>query len=72
MELEHSLHGGADGIRDCDRIGQILLPEIYSNLCFGGKNRNRLFMTASRSVYAIYMGVQDADWAKQRFGRARR
>lgn len=36
------------------RIGQILLPEICSNVCFGGRKRNRLFMTASTSVYAVY------------------
>ena len=39
---------------DGDRIGQILLPEICSNVCFGGRKRNRLFMTASHSVYAVY------------------
>lgn len=37
-----------------DRIGQILLPEICSNLCFGGVKRNRLFMTGSQSLYAVY------------------
>lgn len=58
---------GFDGVHvfapDGDRIGQILLPEICSNLCFGGENRNRLFMTASQSVYATYVGVQGAHWA---------
>lgn len=42
------------------RIGQILLPEICSNLCFGGRKRNRLFMTASSSVYAVYTEAQGA------------
>ena len=37
------------------RIGQIILPEICSNLCFGGPKRNRLFMTASQSVYSLYV-----------------
>ena len=49
---------GYDGVHifapDGDRIGQILLPEICSNVCFGGQKRNRLFMTASQSVYAVY------------------
>ena len=49
---------GYDGVHifapDGDRIGQILLPEICSNVCFGGRKRNRLFMTASHSVYAVY------------------
>jgi gluconolactonase len=49
---------GYDGVHifnpDGKRIGQIYLPEICSNVCFGGKKRNRLFMTASTSVYAVY------------------
>lgn len=43
-----------------ERIGQILLPEICSNVCFGGKKRNRLFMTASSSLYAVYVEAQGA------------
>ncbi|MEZ4728569.1 MAG: SMP-30/gluconolactonase/LRE family protein [Caldilineaceae bacterium] len=43
-----------------DRIGQILLPETTSNLCFGGPKRNRLFMTASQSLYAVYVNTQGA------------
>jgi gluconolactonase len=42
------------------RIGQILLPEICSNLCFGGNKRNRLFMTASQSIYSLYVETQGA------------
>lgn len=42
------------------RIGQIRLPEICSNVCFGGPKRNRLFMTASTSVYAVYTEAQGA------------
>ncbi|HBV63018.1 MAG TPA: gluconolactonase [Rhodopirellula sp.] len=49
---------GYDGVHifapNGDRIGQILLPEICANLCFGGAKRNRLFMAASQSLYAIY------------------
>ena len=41
-------------------IGKILLPEICANLCFGGAKRNRLFMTASQSLYAVYVGTQGA------------
>ena len=37
------------------RIGQILLPEICANICFGGPHRNRLFMAASQSLYAVYV-----------------
>ena len=45
---------------DGTRIGVILLPEICSNLCFGGRDRNRLFMTASQSLYALYVGARGA------------
>lgn len=42
------------------RIGQIRLPETTSNLCFGGPKRNRLFMTASQSLYAVYVNTRGA------------
>lgn len=45
---------------DGERIGQIKLPETTSNLCFGGPRRNRLFMTASQSLYAVYVNTQGA------------
>lgn len=41
-------------------IGKILLPEICANLCFGGVKRNRLFMTGSQSLYAVYVNTQGA------------
>jgi gluconolactonase len=43
---------------DGDLIGRILLPEPCANICFGGRKRNRLFMTASQSVYALYVEAQ--------------
>jgi gluconolactonase len=55
---------GYDGVQvfapDGTRIGQILLPEICGNLCFGGAKRNRLFMAASQSIYAVYVETQGA------------
>lgn len=39
-------------------IGRIHLPEAVSNLCFGGVKRNRLFITASQSVYSLYVETQ--------------
>jgi gluconolactonase len=39
-------------------IGRIDLPERCANLCFGGAHRNRLFMAASTSVYALYVNTQ--------------
>jgi gluconolactonase len=41
-------------------IGRILLPERCANLCFGGWARNRLFMAASHSLYALYVNTQGA------------
>jgi gluconolactonase len=41
-------------------IGRINLPERCANLCFGGTYRNRLFMAAAKSVYALYVNTQGA------------
>ena len=38
-------------------IGHIALPERCANLCFGGVKRNRLFMAASHSLYALYVNT---------------
>lgn len=55
---------GYDGVHiyapDGELIGQILLPETTANLTFGGPKRNRLFMTASQSLYAVYVNTQGA------------
>ncbi|MGL4242855.1 MAG: SMP-30/gluconolactonase/LRE family protein, partial [Beijerinckiaceae bacterium] len=55
---------GYDGVHvfapDGVRIGHIKLPEICSNVCFGGTKRNRLFMTASQSLYAVYVETRGA------------
>jgi gluconolactonase len=55
---------GQDGVAifapDGTLIGRILLPERCANLCFGGRKRNRLFMMASQSVYALYVEAQGA------------
>jgi gluconolactonase len=41
-------------------IGFIALPERCANLCLGGVKRNRLFMAASQSIYALYVNTQGA------------
>jgi len=41
-------------------IGRIALPERCANLCFGGRQRNRLFMASSRSLYALYVNAAGA------------
>jgi gluconolactonase len=55
---------GYDGVHvfapNGDRIGQIKLPEICSNVCFGGTRRNILFMTASQSLYAVPVETRGA------------
>ena len=45
---------------DGTRIGRIALPERCANVCFGGPMRNRLFMAASQSIYAVYVNTQGA------------
>ena len=53
---------GVDGVivwaPDGEPIGRIHLPERCANVCFGGVKRNRLFMAASRSIYALYVATQ--------------
>jgi gluconolactonase len=55
---------GYDGVHifapDGARIGQIKLPEMCANVCFGGEKRNRLFMCGSQSLYAVYVETQGA------------
>ena len=41
-------------------IGHIHLPERCANLCFGGAGRNRLYMAASHSLYALYVETRGA------------
>lgn len=41
-------------------IGFIRLPERCANLAFGGPKRNRLYMTSSHSVYALYVETHAA------------
>ena len=51
----------ADGIHcyhtDGTLIGKVRMPEEVSNLCFGGAKRNRLFVTASTSVYTVLLAT---------------
>jgi gluconolactonase len=41
-------------------LGRIRLPEACANIAFGGPKRNRLFMAASQSLYAVYTATQGA------------
>jgi len=53
-----------DGVRcyapNGDLIGKVHLPEVCANLCFGGRKKDRLFMCASTSVYALYVNGHGA------------
>jgi gluconolactonase len=41
-------------------IGKILVPEAVANVVFGGPKRNRLYICATTSVYAIMLPVNGA------------
>ncbi|UFQ19331.1 MULTISPECIES: SMP-30/gluconolactonase/LRE family protein [Streptomyces] len=38
-------------------IGRLNIPEPVSNIAFGGPKNNRLFITATTSLYSVVMGV---------------
>lgn len=50
-----------DGIicfaRDGTALGKIKIPQMVSNLTFGGVRRNRLFITATKSIYSVYLAT---------------
>jgi gluconolactonase len=39
-------------------LGRIRIAETVSNCTFGGRKRNRLFMTATSSLYAVYLNAR--------------
>lgn len=41
-------------------IGRIDLPERCANVCFGGRDRNRLFMCGSTSMFSLFVNTQGA------------
>ena len=53
-----------DGVHCLDAdgrlLGKIRIPEVVANVCFGGAKRNRLFITATTSLYAVYLNVSGA------------
>ncbi|OJU85084.1 MAG: gluconolactonase [Solirubrobacterales bacterium 70-9] len=53
--------GAGDGVQcfaaDGRLLGKILIPEATANLTFGGPKRNRLYITATTSLYATYLNV---------------
>jgi len=51
-----------DGVHAFDAdgtlLGKLLVPERVANVCFGGPKRNRLFICATSSLYAIYLNAK--------------
>jgi gluconolactonase len=39
-------------------LGKIHVPEVVANVCFGGPKRNRLFICATTSLYAIFLATR--------------
>ena len=61
-----------DGVTVFDKDGQKIahfpIPEDWTaNACFGGKERNILFITASKSVYTLKMLVRGVDCFARRY-----
>jgi gluconolactonase len=58
----HIWSSAGDGVHcfapDGTLIGKILLPEVVANVCFGGPKRNRLFICATSSVFALYVNAR--------------
>ena len=65
LDSEGNLWSSAgDGVHciapDGRRLGRILVPERVSNICFGGRAKNRLFITATTSVYSVVLNRKGA------------
>ena len=60
----HVWTSAGDGVHcyhpDGTLIGKIKVPEVVANLCFGGPKRNRLYICATTSLYAVYLRTQGA------------
>ncbi|MDE2445694.1 MAG: SMP-30/gluconolactonase/LRE family protein [Alphaproteobacteria bacterium] len=51
----------ADGVHcyhpDGTLIGKVKIPELVSNVCWGGPQLNRLFICGTTSLYSIYLAI---------------
>ena len=60
----HLWTSAGDGVHcygpDGALIGKIGTPETVANVCFGGPKRNRLYICATSSLYAIYVNAREA------------
>lgn len=54
----------ADGVHCIDAggtlLGKILVPELVSNICFGGRAKHQLFITATTSIYSVALNREGA------------
>lgn len=41
-------------------MGRILVPEVVSNICFGGRAKQQLFITATTSLYSVILNRNGA------------
>ena len=41
-------------------LGKILVPEVVSNVCFGGLKKNWLYICGTTSLYAVLTHVNGA------------
>ena len=62
FDLDGRLWAAADdGVHCLDvdgtLMGKVKIPEICSNVCFGGSKRNYLYITATNSLYGVMLHV---------------
>ncbi len=61
-ESDRIWSSAADGVHCYDKdgtlIGKIRVPELVSNVCFGGPKRNRLFICGTTSLYSAYLAIR--------------
>ena len=57
--------GGKQGVDIFSPEGELIehieVPEKPSNVCFGGKKRNQLFITARTSIYRVELNKKGVD-----------
>jgi gluconolactonase len=56
----------ADGVHCIDPagklLGKIIIPHLVANLTFGGERKNRLFICASHTLYAVFLNCRGVQW----------
>lgn len=62
----HLWIAAGDGVHchapDGTLIGKVRVPEVVANVAWGGPKRNRLFICATTSLYAVYVNARGASW----------